>query len=309
MRRGTPFFSIIVPTYNRPAQLVLCLKAISRLEYDPDGFEVLVVNDGSSMPLDPIIARFRGKLDITLLTQQNSGPALARNNGAARAKGQFLAFTDDDCAPASSWLRSFAMRFGQEPEQVIAGRALNVLYDNSYSTVSQAVADYLVNYYNSRPDRARFFSGNNFALPHGAFHALGGYDTNFPLSAGEDREFSDRINYYDYPLVYAPDAVVYHFHALTLGTFLRQHFNYGRGSFRFYQTRARRNNEPITVESRSFYVNLLFYPFPRERLLRMISLKTLLALSQVANAAGHFWERSRRNGKGFLKESSQRPPA
>jgi glycosyltransferase involved in cell wall biosynthesis len=298
MKRGTPFFSVIVPTYNRPAQLGLCLQAISRLEYDPDGFEVIVVNDGGSVPLDPVIARFRGKVDITLLTQQNSGPALARNNGAARARGQFLAFTDDDCAPASSWLRSFETRFAQEPEQVIAGRALNVLSDNPYSTVSQAVADYLIKYYNCQPDRARFFSGNNFALPHGAFHALGGYDTTFPLSAGEDREFSDRMLYYDYPLVYAPEAVVYHFHDLTLHTFLRQHFNYGRGSFRFYQTRARRNDEPIHVEPTSFYMNLLFYPFQIERGSRIISLKTLLALSQLVNAAGHFWERSRRNRKG-----------
>jgi GT2 family glycosyltransferase len=297
MRRKTPFFSIIVPTYNRPAQLDLCLTSLSRLEYEPDRFEVIVVDDGSKMSLDATIARFNGKLDVTLLTQQNSGPAIARNSGAARAKGQFLSFTDDDCAPASSWLRSLATRFARESEQVIAGRAINALSGNPYSTVSQAVADYLINYYNSQPDQARFCSGNNLTMPYSVFHAVGGYDASFHLGAGEDREFSDRLFYHDYRLVYAPEAVVYHFHELTLRTFLRQHFNYGRGSFQFYQTRARRNNQPIIVESKSFYVNLLLYPFPREWGFGMIWLRILLALSQVASAAGHFWERGRRHKK------------
>ncbi|MBW2171890.1 MAG: glycosyltransferase family 2 protein, partial [Deltaproteobacteria bacterium] len=181
MRRETPFFSIIVPTYNRPAELGLCLTYLSRLEYESDRFEVIVVDDGSKMSLDAIIARFNGKLDVTLFTQQNSGPAVARNAGAALAKGQFLAFTDDDCAPASSWLRRLATRFAKEPEQIIAGRALNALSGNPYSTVSQAVADYLINYYNSQPDHARFCSGNNLAMPYSAFQAVGGYDTSFPL--------------------------------------------------------------------------------------------------------------------------------
>jgi len=298
MRRETPFFSIIVPTYNRPAQLGLCLTAISRLEYEPDRFEVIVVDDGSKMPLDAIIARFHGKLDVTLLTQQNSGPARARNTGAARAKGQFLAFTDDDCAPASSWLRKLAARFVQESEQIIAGRALNALPDNPYSTVSQTVSDYLMDYYNSQPDQARFCSGNNLAMPYSTFNAVGGYDTNFPLGAGEDREFSDRLLYHNYRLVYAPEIVVYHFHELTLCTFVRQHFNYGQGSLQFYQTRARRNNKPIMVESKSFYVNLLLYPFPREWGCRRIPLKALLALSQLANGVGHLWGRVRLNRRG-----------
>ncbi|MBW2172163.1 MAG: glycosyltransferase [Deltaproteobacteria bacterium] len=298
MRRETPFFSIIVPTYNRPAQLGLCLTYLSRLEYEPDRFEVIVVDDGSKMSLDAVIARFRGKLDVTLFTQQNSGPAIARNAGAARAKGQFLAFTDDDCAPASSWLRTLATRSAQESEQFIAGRSLNVLSGNPYSTVSQTVADYLINYYNSRPDQARFCSGNNLAMPYSTFRAVGGYNTTFPLGAGEDRELSDRLLYCNYRLVYAPEVVVYHFHELTLTTFVRQHFNYGRGSLQFYQARARRNNQPIIVESKSFYVNLLLYPFPGEWGFRRMQLRMLLALSQVTNGAGHFWARGHRNRKG-----------
>jgi len=190
------------------------------------------------------------------------------------------------------------MRFARESEQVIAGRSLNALSGNPYSTVSQTVGDYLINYYNTPPDQARFCSGNNLAMPYSAFHAVGGYDTSFSLGAGEDRELSDRLLYYNYRLVYAPEAVVFHFHELTLRTFLRQHFNYGRGSFQFYQTRARRNDQPIMVESKSFYVNLLLYPSSKEWGFRMIPLKMLLALSQLANAAGHFWERGHRNRRG-----------
>ncbi|MDJ0691886.1 MAG: glycosyltransferase [Xenococcaceae cyanobacterium MO_188.B32] len=78
-------FSIVIPTYNRPERLANCLNAIAQLDYLRDRFEVIVVDDGSRMPLNPITAKFEAHLSLHLIQQCNSGPASARNAGAATA--------------------------------------------------------------------------------------------------------------------------------------------------------------------------------------------------------------------------------
>ena len=82
MPRTEPFFSIIVPTYQRPKRPAACLRALIRLNYPPKKYEVIIVDDGSEEPPEAIVAAIQNCLDITLLTQSNSGPAAARNAGA-----------------------------------------------------------------------------------------------------------------------------------------------------------------------------------------------------------------------------------
>ena len=139
----TPFVSIIVPTYNRPAQLAVCLQACARLDYPRDCFEVIVVDDRGTAPLDDIVARFYSELSIKLLKQNNSGPGAARNKGASEARGKFLAFTDDDCSPAPNWLRALVSQFIESPDCAVGGQTLNALTQNIYSTASQLLFDYL----------------------------------------------------------------------------------------------------------------------------------------------------------------------
>src|SRR5439155_21748628 len=103
MGLAKPRFSIIVPTYKRPAQLAACLQAIARLDYPRDGFEVIVVNDGSQAPPQALIASFKDRLDMTLLKQAHAGPCAARNTGTVKARGKYLAFSADDCMPVSEW--------------------------------------------------------------------------------------------------------------------------------------------------------------------------------------------------------------
>lgn len=285
-----PFFSTIVPTYNRPERLTVCLKAIARLDYPLDRFEVIVVDDGSEMPIESVIESFREQLNLTSIAQRNSGPANARNNGATRAKGKFLVFTDDDCMPAPDWLKTLEIHCTQAPNCLIGGRTLNALPDNLYSTASQVLIDYLYEYYNADRERSSFFTSNNLALPAERFHALGGFDTTFPLAAGEDREFCDRWLQHGYQMIYAPEARVYHAHRLTLYAFWRQHYNYGRGAFCFHQVRARRNMEHIKVEPLSFYFNLLKYPFSQGTSQPAPAIAALFILSQIANSTGFFWK-------------------
>lgn len=292
MTHKQPFFSIVIPTYNRPERLATCLEAITQLDYPRDRFEVIVVDDGSDTPMESMVTPFRQQLDITLITQSNAGPATARNKGATKAKGEFLVFTDDDCTPDPDWLKVLANHFTTAPDSLIGGRAINALPDNLFSTASQLLIDYLYDYYNTDPNQATFFASNNFALTKDTFHQLGGFDTTFPLAAGEDREWCDRWLNHGYQMIYAPQAQVHHAHQLTLRRFWRQHFNYGRGAFHFHQLRAKRNLDKMKVEPFSFYSNLLIYPFSQPSQQPSLLIAILFFLSQVANVVGFFWERS-----------------
>lgn len=294
----TPFFSIIIPTYNRPERLGECLQALAQLNYPRDHFEVIVVDDGSQVPLDSVVATFQSEIELVLLRQANAGPATARNWGAQGAKGEFLAFTDDDCKPAPNWLRVLAARCGEAPGGMIGGHTVNALPDNLYATASQILIDYIYRYYNANPARAYFLTSNNIAVPAERFRAIGGFDTSFPLAAAEDREFCDRWLRCGYPMIYAPEAKVDHAHHLTLSTFWRQHFGYGRGAFSFHKVRSRSLRlEPspsviqqIKVEPLSFYFNLLTYPFVQTSSQSPLLLTVLLFLSQLANTVGFFLE-------------------
>jgi GT2 family glycosyltransferase len=290
----TPSFSIVIPTYARPKQLAACLQSLTELDFARERFEVIVVDDGSEKPLDSVVGHFRHQLALTLVKQQNAGPASARNTGARHAKGQFLAFTDDDCTPAPDWLKTLAARLADNPDCAIGGRTLNAILNNLYASASQALIDYLYSYYNADPGKATFLTSNNFALSTDRFHALGGFDTTFPLAAGEDREICDRWLHHGYRLVYAPEAVVYHTHALTLHSFCRQHFNYGRGAFYFHRLRTQRDHRRFRVEPLAFYLNLLRYPLSHAAGQQALWLAALLMMSQGANGAGFFWEKINR---------------
>lgn len=297
MAKEAPFISIIVPTRLRPRQLAACFASLLGLDYPRDRFEVIVVDDGGDMPPDSI-SPFRAHLDVTLVKQARAGPATARNTGARRAKGNIIAFTDDDCAPDPRWLRALAQRFDDAPGKAIGGRTVNALPENLYSTASQILVDYLYAYYNAMPERAVFFTSNNLAVPRDQFLAAGGFDESFGLPAAEDRELCDRWRGLGHGMIYAPEVLVYHGHELTLRKFCRQHFNYGRGAVHFHQARARRSGARVRLEPAAFYLNLLRYPFSREPQGRGLKLAALLALSQSTNAAGFFYQRV---GKGVQR--------
>ena len=289
MGEKRPFFSIIIPTYNRPRQLYECLKSIERLEFPKKRFEVIVVDDGSKTPLRKLIRSFENHFSAKLIQQSNAGPAAARNAGASIAMGDLVVFTDDDCLALPNWLSKLENRFNQNPKNVIGGRTINALENNSFAATSQLIIDAAYQYHNADFANARFFASNNMAVPAALFRSIGGFDARFWTS--EDREFCDRWLWRGYRMTYAPEIVVYHVNPLRLQTYLRQHFNYGRGAFRFHLFRTKRHGLPMSLESKAFYVNLLMYPLYRRRFKEVIFSGALLLLSQVASLLGYLTER------------------
>jgi GT2 family glycosyltransferase len=286
--------SVVIPTYNRPDRLVHCLRALAAQEYPRDRFEVLVVDDGGDTPLAPLIARFRDALTVILVVQPNAGPARARNHGAARARGRWLAFTDDDCAPRPDWLTRLAACCRECPDGLVGGHTINALRHNVCAIASQSLIDYLYAHHASLEATApAFFTSNNFIVAAERFQAVGGFDESFPLAAGEDREFCDRWQQHGGALRHVPDAIVLHGHELSLRRFWRQHTNYGRGACHLRRVRTRQGRAPIARERFLFYLRLVGYPLRRPRQSAALRVAALMALSQLANAYGYFLESAR----------------
>jgi glycosyltransferase involved in cell wall biosynthesis len=282
-----PLFSIIIPTHSRRTQLSACLDAVQRLRYPATRFEVIVVDDGSDPPVEGVEAQRRGRLDVTVLRQSQFGPAAARNAGAARAKGEFLAFTDDDCMPEPEWLRALAAHLVAHADHMVGGRTINALPDNPYATASQEIIDVVYRYYNVEAAQPRFFTSNNLALSAEGFRAIGGFDPAFKTS--EDRELCDRWLHRGGTLAYVADARVLHAHPLTLGSFWRQHFRYGRGAFRFYALRLERGSGSF-LHTLDFYGTLLTHPFSEGPIGGMLARLLLVVVSQAASTAGFLRE-------------------
>lgn len=291
MSADLPNFSVVVPTYERPAQLAACVRALARLDYPRERFEVLIVDDASARSPLKVVESFGDALDVRLLGQaRNAGPAAARNLGARQARGDFLAFTDDDCEPERGWLRAFAARFAEAPTRIVGGHTVNALARNPYAETSQLIIEVVYAHFNRDDADARFFTSNNFAVHAASFREVGGFDETFRTS--EDREFCARWRSRGMGMTYEPRAVVMHSHRLTLGSLWRQHFGYGRGALRFHRAREAQGDSPFKPDA-DFYTKLLRASLSQTPKTKAARLTALLLWSQAANAAGFFYEKLR----------------
>ena len=283
---GRPAISVVIPTYARPDRLRRCLTALCALDCPSPRFEVIVVDDGSPEPPVDLVAEFAQRLNIRLLQRPHAGPASARNAGATEATGEFLAFTDDDCAASPSWLSAMEACLRLAPNDLVAGRVVNALPQNIYSTTSQLLVDYLIGYFNADAATACFVTSNNMGIARAGFLEAGGFNIAFRRAAGEDREFGDRWRRAGKNVSFRADVVVEHAHDLTLRRFWRQHFNYGRGAWEFRVARISTGAVPAPLEPFSFYRKLVMYPFRQPGVGRRWRVAILLAMSQAANALG-----------------------
>ena len=207
----TPSVSVVVPTYNRAETLSRCLEGLGEQIYPPDRFEIIVVDDGGTVDLDPVIAGVDGGVRIEVLRQENGGPATARNRGAREATGEFLAFTDDDCRPRPDWLATLVQALAQHPEALVGGRVVNGLTDNLLAQASQDLVSFLYDYFPTARSLRPFLTTNNVGAHRTRFLELGGFDEGFRFSAGEDRDLSERWTRETGSLEFLDGAVVDHF--------------------------------------------------------------------------------------------------
>ncbi|MEO0036857.1 MAG: hypothetical protein RIQ59_68 [Bacteroidota bacterium] len=98
------YFSIIIPVYNRPEEVNELLESLLKSTYK-ENYEIVIVEDGSTVSSEEVVAKFSDKLNITYYFKENSGPGDSRNYGMHKAKGDYFIIFDSDCIIPENYLQ------------------------------------------------------------------------------------------------------------------------------------------------------------------------------------------------------------
>lgn len=284
--------TVVVPTYRRPLQVRGCLEALAAQRLD-EPWEVVVVDDGSPEPPDPRVESLVAARGWRLVRQANAGPSAARNRGVQEARGEFIAFTDDDCLPEPAWLETLLRAVRERPHALVGGTTVNGLTGDFFASTSQLIVDLVYEHFNADPDDGYFLASNNILCARHLFLEIGGFDESFPRAGAEDRDFCDRWRMRGWPIVWRPEARVEHRHGQSFRQFVDLYVRYGRGAYRYQSIRKERGSGTMR-EDLGFHTTL-----PRRvwrHLKRQggvgagIATVAALGMWQVANAAGFVLE-------------------
>jgi len=111
--RIRPTISVLVPTYNRPHELALCLDGFAHQTVSKDEFEIVVVDDGSTEDLAPALSGPQHDLNLRLIRTSHAGPGAARNIALGRARADVLLLYDDDLRPTPDLIQ-YCLEFHRE---------------------------------------------------------------------------------------------------------------------------------------------------------------------------------------------------
>lgn len=116
---ATPRVSVVIPARDAEATLAATLRALEAQTVGRDAFELIVVDNGS---LDGTVGLARGFDGVRVIERERgAGPGAARNDGAAAARGDVIAFTDSDCEPEPGWLAAGLAALGDDEADVVVG--------------------------------------------------------------------------------------------------------------------------------------------------------------------------------------------
>jgi GT2 family glycosyltransferase len=285
-------FSVVVPTYNRPDQLRGCLGALADLDYPRERFEVIVVDDGGAADLTPVVDEVAGRVQARLIRQENAGPGPARNSGAAAARAPYVVFTDDDCRPRRDWLAVLDARLSEHPDALIGGPTENLLPDDPFATTWQTIIEMVYDYFNEPNGPSSLIASNNMAVPRATFLALGGFDLRYRWAGAEDRELCARWIHEGGRIIFVPEARLGHGHPMTIGSFCRLYFRYGRGAYLYHRRRGADHAGTFSTDI-GFHLNLVSLLRHALGLLpprRRVAVVPLLGVWQLANLAGFCYQ-------------------
>jgi glucosyl-dolichyl phosphate glucuronosyltransferase len=217
--------SVIIATYNRYESLQKTLDSLLQ-QNDPGTFdyEIIIVDNKSTdktkeLVLD-YISKFNNRLRYAFEPQQ--GLSNARNKGISEAKGEIIAFTDDDVTVEQNWLSSLVECFNKYDCDGIGGRVLPIYPENTPLWVRQnpvQIAGVVVIYDQGvtacpADETIERFIGANCAFKKNVFKDCGLYRTDLgagtPIMLGEDDEFYFRLLHNKKKLYYCPQAIIRH---------------------------------------------------------------------------------------------------
>lgn len=228
------FYSVIIPVYNRPEEVDELLDSLTRQHFK--NFEVLVVEDGSSIPCKKIADKYTDRLEIYYFEKSNSGPGQTRNYGAEKSKGDYLIILDSDCIIPTQYFEAIEKELKDSPTDAFGGPDKA---HNSFSDIQKAINYAMTSFFTTGGIRGgkkkmdKFYPRSfNMGIKRDIYQSLGGFSK---MRFGEDIDFSIRIFNEGYNCRLFPDAWVYHKRRTDLKKFFRQVHNSGIARINLYK--------------------------------------------------------------------------
>lgn len=227
-------YSVIVPVFNRPDEVKELLESLSTQTFRD--FEVILVEDGSSVPCAAVADAFRNQLDIKYFTKENSGPGQTRNYGAERASGEYLIILDSDVMVPPGYFEAIETELSRERADAFGGpdRA-----HPSFTPVQKAINYAMTSFFTTGGIRGgkvkmdKFYPRSfNLGISADAYKALGGFSN---MRFGEDIDLSIRIFAAGYKCRLFPEAWVWHKRRTNLKKFFKQVHNSGIARINLYK--------------------------------------------------------------------------
>lgn len=215
-----PLVSVVVCSYNGSRTIGECLQGVRDLAYP--FYEVIVVDDGSRDQTADLARAF----GFQVISVPNGGLSNARNVGWRAAKGEIVAYLDDDACPDRHWLNHMVHTLLQTDFIGAGGPNISPPEDGF---VAQCVDHAPGNPTHVLLDdrTAEHVPGCNMAFWRHCLEAVDGFDATFRI-AGDDVDFCWRVQQRGWEIGFSPAAVVWHHRRSTVRTYLKQQINYGR---------------------------------------------------------------------------------
>ena len=215
-----PSISVVLCSFNGERTITDCLDGLARLDYP--AHEVIVVDDGSTDSTADIAAGY----GVRLIRTANQGLSAARNEGLRAARGEIVAYIDDDARPDRDWLRHLAWGFMSSDHAGIGGPNIP---PHGHGTLADLIAHAPGGpiHVMRSDEEAEHITGCNAAFRAEALRGISGFDPIF-RTAGDDVDVCWRLQREGFTLGFSPGAVVWHRRRGSLRAYLRQQRGYGR---------------------------------------------------------------------------------
>ena len=227
-----PYFSVIIPVYNRPDEVRELLESLSKQTLKD--FEVLLIEDGSVNRCDTVAQEFDKDLNICYFYKENSGRSLTRNYGMERASGEYLIFFDSDCIIPERYFEIVKARLEEDYVDCFGGPDAA---HTSFSNLQKAISYSMTSFFTTGGIRGgkkgiEKFTPRTFNMGFSkeVYKRVGGFKDMF----GEDIDLSLRIQKAGFHTVLIRDAFVYHKRRVSFRSFYRQVSVFGRARVDLY---------------------------------------------------------------------------
>jgi molybdenum cofactor biosynthesis enzyme MoaA/glycosyltransferase involved in cell wall biosynthesis len=223
--------SIVIPTYDRPNQLMQCIGSLQRQEFESLEAEIVVVDDKADKKIQKMLQAFeQARFPVHYFSQQAKGPAAARNLGIKQAKADIIGFIDDDCIACENWLSLMYQAHIKHRECVAVGGDTLVGYESIAAQIGQFLSTCSIQTFIDSKLQTIFFPTCNVSIKKTLFKTIA-FNEKFPLPGGEDLEFFWQAYKQGYKMYWDKNIKVLHYRDKSMKSFIRQAYNYGRGNY------------------------------------------------------------------------------